>query len=154
MLINASKILMEAPYMLSTEKDVENLDVLDIEYMLEMYDHNPNYVQFIAEVDDQLVGAIDFKNGDNEKIKHQGSFGMTVLPEYRNCGIGRALLESLVDWGRKNQQVEKICLEVMEDNIGAVQLYRSMNFFEEGRKVKGVKMEDKYQDLILMALFV
>ncbi len=28
---------------------------------------NPNYVQFIAEVDGKLVGSIDFKNGNKEK---------------------------------------------------------------------------------------
>lgn len=153
MLRNAAKVLVDAPYMLTTVKDVENVDVKDIENMLEMYNQNSNYVQFLAEVDGNLVGAIDFKNGDNEKTKHQGSFGMTVLPEYRNHGIGRALLETLIEWAQ-HSQIEKICLEVMEDNRGAIKLYRNLNFYEEGRKVKGVKMEEGYQDLILMALFV
>ncbi len=42
----------------------------------------------------------------------------------------------------------------MEDNVGALKLYKTMGFVEEGRKIKGVKIENSYQDLILMALFV
>lgn len=154
MLIAAPKALVEAPYMLSTVEDIEKVTLEDMKGLLEFYSQNPNYVKLVAEVENKLVGAIDFRNGDKEKIAHQGSFGMTVLPEYRNNGIGKALVESLITWARNNDQIEKICLEVMEENYGAINLYKSMNFVEEGRKTKAVKIENGYQDLILMALFV
>jgi RimJ/RimL family protein N-acetyltransferase len=154
MLVAATKALVDAPYMLSTAEDTQKLTLEDMEKVLSMIVKNPNYVQFIAEVDGSLVGAIDFRNGDKEKISHQGAFGMTVLPEYRNYGIGRALLETLINWAKNNSKIEKVCLEVMEDNIGAIKLYKTMGFVEEGRKTKGVKIENSYQDLILMALFV
>lgn len=154
MLNSASKALMNAPYMLSTVEDVKKLSVDAIQKTLKAYLENPNYVQFIAEVDGKLVGKIDFKNGNNEKISHQGAFAMIILPEYRNYGIGRALLETLINWAKNNSKIEKICLEVMEDNIGAIQLYKNLGFFEEGRKAKSVKLDDGYQDLILMALFI
>lgn len=151
---SASKALINAPYMLSTVEDVKQMSVNAIQKNLKAYHENPNYVQFIAEVDDKLVGSIDFKNGSKEKISHQGAFAMTILPEFRNLGIGRALLETLINWAKNNSNIEKVCLEVMEDNLGAIQLYKNLGFFEEGRKVKGVKLDDRYQDLILMALFV
>lgn len=44
-------------------------------------------------MDGRLAGAIDFKNVANEKISHQGSFGVTIFPGYRNNNIGHALLE-------------------------------------------------------------
>ena len=154
MLVAASKALVDAPYMLSTAEDTQKITLKDMEKVLSMIVKNPNYVQFIAEVDGRFVGAIDFRNGDKEKISHQGAFGMTVLPEYRDYGIGRALLETLINWAKNNSKIEKVCLEVMEDNIGAIKLYKTMGFVEEGRKTKGVKIENSYQDLILMALFV
>jgi ribosomal protein S18 acetylase RimI-like enzyme len=154
MLYAGSKALRNAPYMLSTAEDMQNVTVEDMKKLLKTYVQNPSYVQFIAEVDGELVGAIEFKSGDKEKISHQGSFGMTVLPEYRNYGIGRALLETLINWAKNNSRIEKVCLEVMEGNIGAIKLYKTMGFVEEGRKIKGVKLEDSYQDLILMAIFV
>ena len=151
---SALKALINAPYMLTTVEDVKNMSVDAIQESLKAYFENPNYVQFIAEVDGILVGAIDFKNGNKEKISHQGAFVMTILPEYRNYGIGRALLETLINWAKNNSKIEKVCLEVMEDNLGAIKLYKNLGFFEEGRKAKGVKLENGYQDLILMALFV
>ncbi|KZE64426.1 alanine acetyltransferase [Fictibacillus phosphorivorans] len=154
MLDSASKALINAPYMLTSVEDVKNLNVDVIQKTLKDYLENPNYVQFIAEVEGKFVGKIDFKNGNNDKISHQGAFAMIILPEYRNYGIGSALLETLITWAKNNSKIEKICLEVMEDNIGAIQLYKKQGFFEEGRKAKGVKLEDGYQDLILMALFV
>lgn len=153
-LVAASKALVDAPYMISTTEDTHKITLEDMKKLLSMYVKNPNYVQFIAEVDGRLVGAIDFRNGDKEKISHQGAFGMTVLPEYRNYGIGRALLETLINWAKNNSKIEKVCLEVMEDNIGAIKLYKTIGFVEEGRKTKGVKIGNSYQDLILMALFV
>lgn len=43
-----------------------------IQKTLKAYHENPNYVQFIAEVDGKLVGAIDFKNGNKEKLVIKG----------------------------------------------------------------------------------
>ncbi|WP_328084756.1 GNAT family N-acetyltransferase [Fictibacillus nanhaiensis] len=154
MLNAAPKALVDAPYMLSTLEDLENLSLKDIKRELDYYSANPNYLKLLAEYENELVGVIDFRNGNKEKIAHQGSFAMTVLPQYRNHGVGRALVDSLISWAWNNETIEKICLEVMEDNHGAIQLYKSMNFVEEGRKAKAVKMEGRYQDLILMALFV
>ncbi|EOP96998.1 GNAT family N-acetyltransferase [Bacillus cereus] len=151
---SASKALINAPYMLSTVEDVKKVRIDVIQKTLKAYHENPNYVQFIAEVSGKLVGAIDFKNGNKEKISHQGAFAMNILPEYRNYGIGRALLETLINWAKNNSKIEKVCLEVMEDNLSAIQLYKNLGFFEEGRKAKGVKLDGGYQDLILMALFV
>lgn len=136
MIMSASKALINAPYMLSSIEDVKKLSVEAIQKSLKAYYENPNYVQFIAEVDGELVGKIDFKNGNNEKISHQGAFAMTILPEYRNNGIGRALLETLINWAKNNSKIEKICLEVMEDNLGAIKLYKKLGFFEEGEKQK------------------
>jgi RimJ/RimL family protein N-acetyltransferase len=154
MLNSASKALINAPFMLSTVEDIKKMSVDAIQKMLKAYHENPNYVQFIAEVDSKLVGKIDFKKGNNKKTSHQGAFAMIILPEYRNYGIGRALLETLINWAKNNSKIEKVCLEVMEDNLGAIKLYKNLGFFEEGRKAKGVKLEGGYQDLILMALFV
>ncbi len=122
--------------------------------LIDAFNRNPNHVQFIAEADNILVGAIEFRNGEKDKVSHQGSFGMTVLPTYRNHGIGKALLQTLVNWAKANNTIEKICLEVMEGNQGAITLYEKFGFLEEGRKVKGVKLNNGYQDLILMYLFV
>lgn len=69
---SASKALINAPYMLSTVEDVKKVRIDAIQKTLKAYHENPNYVQFIAEVDGKLVGAIDFKNGNKEKLVIKG----------------------------------------------------------------------------------
>jgi putative acetyltransferase len=45
-------------------------------------------------------------------------------------------------------------LEVFSDNAVAVRLYESFGFGHEGLKVRGRKLEDRYQDVKLMALWL
>jgi len=45
-------------------------------------------------------------------------------------------------------------LEVFSDNVAAVRLYDSFGFRQEGLKVRGRKLEDRYQDVLLMALWL
>lgn len=49
---------------------------------------------------------------------------LSVLPEYRRLGVGRALLSALfADW-----QGQAVCLDTLKDNPPAVSLYQRMGF--------------------------
>jgi putative acetyltransferase len=54
----------------------------------------------------------------------------------------------------RNSSIEKVELEVFSDNLGAVRLYESFGFSLEGMKVRGRKLEGRYQDVKLMALWL
>ncbi|MBQ3474617.1 MAG: GNAT family N-acetyltransferase [Bacilli bacterium] len=47
-----------------------------------------------------------------------------VLDEYRNKGIGKALINKMLD----NKKIEKVTLEVKKDNKNAIMLYNSLGF--------------------------
>jgi hypothetical protein len=76
----------------------------------------------------------------------------------------RAFLKKVVDGSQpqvmavvKDKVVgfcEKVELEVFSDNVGVVRLYDSFGFSHEGLKVRGRKLEDRYQDVKLMALWL
>ena len=63
-----------------------------------------------------------------------------VKPQYRGRGIGRRLLELLVDDARK-RKAEKVFLEMRENNP-AVTLYHAMGFREIGRRKNYYKTAD------------
>lgn len=106
---------------------------------------------FVAEIDGQLVGTIDFWNGHRKRIEHTGEFGMGVLPDYRDKGIGKCLLEVLLTWATENPIIEKVKLGVFANNLRAIHLYKKMGFQEEGRRVAEIKMADgAYYDIIEM----
>lgn len=58
---------------------------------------------------------------------------LAVAAEARRLGVGRALMHAvLAEWGRR--QVRTAFLEVRDDNVPALALYRSLGFVEVGRR--------------------
>lgn len=105
----------------------------------------------VAELEGQLVGTLDFWNGHRQKIAHTGEFGMGVHPSFRDLGVGKALLETLLRWATIHPIIEKVKLGVFASNKRAVHLYQKMGFIQEGRRVAEVKTADSnYIDIIEM----
>ena len=86
-----------------------------------------------------------------KKLLHTVEFGMSVLRELRNKGIGGLLLKELINWADKNPLIEKITLQVFLNNERAIYLYKKSGFQEEGRLIKAIKLDNnKYVDNVLM----
>ena len=80
---------------------------------------------------------------------------IAVHEGHQRQGIGRALMNELLRWARSNPRVEKVELQVRSTNEGAVALYRSLGFVEEGRKTRRLKIgPNEYIDDIYMAMWV
>jgi RimJ/RimL family protein N-acetyltransferase len=84
---------------------------------------------------------------------HVGRLGMGIRAEWRRQGVGRRLLQACLSQA-KTVAIEKVELEVFSDNLGAVKLYESFGFSHEGVRVRGRKFENRYQDIVLMALWI
>ncbi len=76
---------------------------------------------------------------------------MGLHPDYRSQGIGRRLLNAVIDscWAYGYTRIE---LEVFSDNIIAAHMYRQAGFHLEGLKKFAYFLDGKYRDLIMMAL--
>ena len=59
-----------------------------------------------------------------------GIFDIVVMPGFRKNGFGRMIVDSLLDWGKKNGAMTAY-LEVFVDNLPALSLYRKMGFKEK-----------------------
>ncbi|MFM9282266.1 GNAT family N-acetyltransferase [Paenibacillus jiagnxiensis] len=145
------EIFEEAPYLLTTTEEFNMTNEQEKEY-LEQILLDPGKLALIAEAQEEMIGFLDFHNGHKIRNKHQGTLAMNVAQKYRNQGIGKALLSSLLDWAERSPLIEKVALEVVTENYPAIQLYRSLGFMEEGRKIKAIKVnQDTYYDVMLMA---
>jgi ribosomal protein S18 acetylase RimI-like enzyme len=109
--------------------------------------------QVLAVVEDDVVGFCDILPSAAPGFTHVGRLGMGVRCAWRRQGIGRRMLDACVSLARK-AGIEKVELEVFSDNLAAVRLYESLGFRPEGLKVRGRKLEDRYQDIKLMALWL
>jgi ribosomal protein S18 acetylase RimI-like enzyme len=101
--------------------------------------------------DGELVGTAGFLIQQGQPNAHKGRlFGMYVRSSSRNLGIGRLLLNAVLDIAREH--VELIQLSVVRENQPARRLYESAGFLEFGVETKASKYRDKYYDEALMAL--
>jgi RimJ/RimL family protein N-acetyltransferase len=99
----------------------------------------------------ELLGMAGFARREGEKEKHKGLlWGMYVRPDARTAGVGRQLVEAVIDHARHH--VELIQLSVVSDNERARRLYASLGFVEYGVEKNSLKQRGRYYDEILMAL--
>jgi len=82
-------------------------------------------VLFVAEEDGRVVGNL----GLHPDGADSAALGMSVASSWRRRGIGTALVESAVGWGRE-AGLSELRLEVFEANTPAVALYRKLGFVE------------------------
>lgn len=105
----------------------------------------------VADINGKVVGWIGFQSRDLKRLSHTGYFTTTIHKDYRGLGIGKMLINELLNWAEKNPLIEKVSLGVLSTNHRAIALYKSVGFIEEGRKIKEIKIsENLYIDDILM----
>ncbi|QED46936.1 GNAT family N-acetyltransferase [Cytobacillus dafuensis] len=148
------EIIIEAPYLLTTTAEFK-VTIDQQKRFLQQVVKDNGKLAILAEYEGEIIGFLDFHNGGKQRIEHQGSFGMSVRKDFRNHGVGKALVSVLLAWAKENPLIERVCLEVFSENIQAISLYKNIGFLEEGLKRRAIKLSDQtYHDLILMAYFV
>jgi RimJ/RimL family protein N-acetyltransferase len=101
--------------------------------------------------DAELVGIAGLAIQQGQKKAHKGTiWGMYVRPDARGAGIGRRLMEVVIELAR--HRVELVQLTVVRDNERARRLYASLGFREYGVEKHALKHNGRYYDEILMAM--
>ena len=105
--------------------------------------------------DDALLGAVGLERDERIKVRHIGHVvSMMVRESARGQGIGRALLEALMDAARDPGGLEMLTLTVTEVNAGAVRLYERSGFSRFGTLHKAIKVGGQYHDKVHMVLYL
>ena len=76
--------------------------------------------------------------------------GMGIKPEWRDQGLGRILMEAIIDWAKNNSNLELIWLEVYASNELGLNLYKNMDFKVSGIIPNFFREEHGYIDKIQM----
>lgn len=109
--------------------------------------------QFVALVDEKVVGWCDITSLHRHVLAHSRALGMGVLAEYRGHGIGKALIHTTLERA-KSIGLTRVELTVREANKRAFALYEKMGFVVEGVKRNAVRVDGKYENLICMGLLL
>ncbi|HII01901.1 TPA: GNAT family N-acetyltransferase [Methanosarcinaceae archaeon] len=108
----------------------------------------------VAEKDGKVVGMIGIHLLKSARQRHTAALGMMVRAEFQGQGIGKKLMENILDLADNWLMLVRIELDVTEDNDRAIGLYRSFGFEVEGKKKYSIIKGGKYADLLMMARYL
>src|SRR5262249_59848633 len=81
------------------------------------------------------------------KSRHKGRvWGVYVTPEARRAGIGRKMMQALLDRISAIDDMEQVLLSVAATQIPAIRLYRSLGFESFGTEPRALRIGDRYID--------
>ena len=92
---------------------------------------NPLSYWLVAQEDGKLIGYV----GSQSVPPEADVMNLAVAPEWRNKGIGRALMTALIAQ-LHSRGITALFLEVRVGNLPAQSLYQSLGFVEAGRRPK------------------
>jgi ribosomal protein S18 acetylase RimI-like enzyme len=97
--------------------------------------------------DGQLAGMMTFVRDTGVKDGHKGHiYGVYVRAAQRGQGVGRALLDALLERAKRDASLEQILLAVATVQTAARRLYRSRGFESFGIEPNALKVGAAYVD--------
>jgi RimJ/RimL family protein N-acetyltransferase len=109
------------------------------------------YPQFVALSVGEVVGWCDVLPKTWPIYAHTGVLGVALLPPLRGQGIGTRLIARTLEAARA-YGLTRVELTVRENNRGAIALYRRFGFEIEGLKRNALKIDGRYENVVLMGL--
>lgn len=153
-LAHLHEVLAEPEIDLLTTPDEFRVTEDEERLMLENIAITENCIFLVALVDGKIVGELNCRGGRSSTTRHAVNLGMTVGREWRNHGVGTALMQHALSWARENPLVRRMELIVFVRNKAAVHLYEKFDFAVEGRRKNAVFRDGHYLDDFVMALEV
>jgi putative acetyltransferase len=106
----------------------------------------------VAELDGEVVGTAGLHPvGPAQRRRHAMMLGISVAGSAQGKGVGRALMQALVDYADNWAGVLRIELTVYPDNARAIALYEKFGFEHEGRHRAYAMRDGRYVDTLTMA---
>ncbi len=107
-------------------------------------------VMIFTFIENKLAGLSDIVSGSYIK-KYIGGFGIIIDSDFRGEGIGKQIMNVVIDQAVKNiANLKIIKLEVFAQNLIARELYKKMGFIEYGLLPKSIFYKNEFVDEVLM----
>jgi [ribosomal protein S18]-alanine N-acetyltransferase len=91
-----------------------------------------NSIALIARVEGQIIGFVIGEIYVDRRVLQGHICTIEILPNFRRRGIGEKLLQEIEELF-KQKGVKASALEVREDNVPAIELYRKLGYEKIGR---------------------
>jgi ribosomal protein S18 acetylase RimI-like enzyme len=114
----------------------------------------PNSIMLLALIDSEIISIATINSSQKERTKHVGTLGIVISKTYTGLGLGKILMNDLIDWAKQNGVTKKVSLVTNESNTIAVELYKKLGFEVEGLLKKDNCIRGAYSNTVMMGLIL
>jgi RimJ/RimL family protein N-acetyltransferase len=96
---------------------------------------------------DRLVGAISCERDARTKVRHVGHIiGTMVQADEQGRGVGKALLDALIERASADDELQQLTLTVTAGNQAAERLYARAGFVRFGTLPRAIRVGGRFHD--------
>ncbi|MTB63656.1 GNAT family N-acetyltransferase [Streptococcus sp. zg-86] len=116
---------------------------------------SPNQLHLLALCGEEVIGAVTVRASKQYRISHIGNVFIALRKDYWGHGIGRILLEEVIEWAKSYGIIKRLELTVQARNERAVALYQKVGFEIEGTQKWGARTDEgEWLDLYYMGKLI
>lgn len=112
--------------------------------------NSTNNIILLAKENGKIIGNASLSRMPR-RMNHRGDFSIVVAKAFWNRGIGGQLMRKILDFARENN-FEKIDLQVRSDNVAAIHLYEKFGFVKLCTYPAFFRIKGEYVDVEFMCL--
>lgn len=110
-------------------------------------------INVLAQIDGRAIANSEVVRGKSSDEFHHGKLGIAISKDYRDRGIGREMVKTLVEESR-TAGLKTLELEVFANNPKALHLYESLGFKQVGTIPKKIFRKGAFHDIIVMSMIL
>lgn len=137
---------------LSFGKDDFKKDLKEYKNYIENIKRELNSIILLAIDESKIIGIATINSTQKARTRHVGVLGIVIMKRYWGLGLGRKLMNLLIDWAKSNNITKKITLVTNEKNITARDLYKKVGFLDEGLLKNDNYINGVYFNTVIMGL--
>lgn len=113
-----------------------------------------NSIMLLALIDSEIISIATINSSQRERTKHVGTLGIVVSKKYTGLGLGKVLMNDLLEWAKQNGVTKKISLVTNETNTVAIELYKKLGFEVEGLLKQDNLINGNFNNTVIMGLLL
>ena len=113
-----------------------------------------NSIIVLVTAEDQIIAIASIHSNQKARTKHVGTLGIVIGKQYWGLGLGRKLMDYLIEWSKSNGVTKKISLITNENNNIAIGLYKQIGFGVEGLIRNDNYINGVFNNTIIMGLLL
>jgi RimJ/RimL family protein N-acetyltransferase len=129
-------------------------DLQEYEEYITATSNEQNSIILLALIDSEIISIATINSSQKERTKHVGTLGIVISKKYTGLGLGKILMNDLIEWAKQNGVTKKISLVTNENNTVAIELYKKLGFEVEGLLKQDNFINGNFNNTIIMGLLL